>query len=708
MAELTQLPVGEFVRTLKDKVDNFSDSKFVFFIGAGCSISSGIPGAADLVKKWLPRIKKIKKGNDDNLDEWAKEQYNGYSPEQAAQFYPQVIKDLYPNPEDQQREIEKHMEGKNPRFGYSVLAQLMTLEQYARQFNFVLTVNFDDLIADALYYYTNKKPLVIYHESLAQYARILRVRPTIVKLHGDAKIQPLSSLEDTKELHERFKRKVKALLSEAGIIFLGYGGNDESITSILDELPEDSLPESIFWVNDHVPATDFGEWLKKRNATWVNHLDFDKFMAQMFGVFNLKLLDEDIKSRSERILNDYRKSVEELVEKTGAKPEEQELSDALSKAVSSAESWWAVELEARRYRESDPNKVNKIYLMGVKKFPDSFQLANNFAIFLEVIRNDYVGAREFYEKALELNESDAVITGNYAAFLMDKCNDHDKAELLYVKALRLDPYDAGNTGRYAAFLHSVREHYDKAEELYLKALELDPNNASNTGNYASFLDQARKDYDKAEELYKRALELNPTHVTATGNYASFLKRVRKDHEKAEELYKKALELDPDNVSYIGKYANFLANIRMDYDQAEELYVRALSIDPNHANNTASYGGFLLSRGNIKGLEFVDRALTLPAINIIKRPILLECRFYKYAHSVVDEVRIQSLEQARKMLLDGVRSPYFDLSQNVERAIADGHPEPDFLKVLAKVISDEANISELDKFDVWKEADEKDK
>ncbi len=57
MAELTQLPVGEFVRKLKDKADNFSDSKFVFFIGAGCSISSGIPravGQAISAKVWLP------------------------------------------------------------------------------------------------------------------------------------------------------------------------------------------------------------------------------------------------------------------------------------------------------------------------------------------------------------------------------------------------------------------------------------------------------------------------------------------------------------------------------------------------------------------------------------------------------------------------------------------------------------------------------
>lgn len=127
MAELQQCPVDEFVRRLKDKADKYSDSKFVFFIGAGCSISSKIPAAADLVRRWLPRLKYMKTESEDGVDEWAADQYEGYSPETAACFYPLIIRDLLPEPEDQQREIEKLMEGKDPGFGYSVLAQRMTL-----------------------------------------------------------------------------------------------------------------------------------------------------------------------------------------------------------------------------------------------------------------------------------------------------------------------------------------------------------------------------------------------------------------------------------------------------------------------------------------------------------------------------------------------------------------------------------------------------
>lgn len=48
----------------------------------------------------------------------------------------------------------------------------------------------------------------------------------------------------------------------------------------------------------------------------------------------------------------------------------------------------------------------------------------------------------------------------------------------------------------------------------------------------------------------------------------------------------------------------------------------------------------------------------------------------------------------------MRSPDWHLSINVERAVEDGHPHPNFLDKLAKVITDEINIEELDTFEVW--------
>ena len=49
MSNLRKMNAGEFARRLQ--IDSLMpDKRFAFFIGAGCSISSGIPGAGLLVK----------------------------------------------------------------------------------------------------------------------------------------------------------------------------------------------------------------------------------------------------------------------------------------------------------------------------------------------------------------------------------------------------------------------------------------------------------------------------------------------------------------------------------------------------------------------------------------------------------------------------------------------------------------------------------
>ena len=131
--------------------------------------------------------------------------------------------------EAQQREIERLCDNKFPAFGYSVLAALMEHTKANGTFNVVLTTNFDDLVADALYLFTSIRPLVIHHESLAGYIRPTRTRPLIVKIHGDNHLSPYNTPQETAELPDRTNVQVRNLLHDRGLIFLGYSGNDESV-----------------------------------------------------------------------------------------------------------------------------------------------------------------------------------------------------------------------------------------------------------------------------------------------------------------------------------------------------------------------------------------------------------------------------------------------------------------------------------------------
>ena len=731
---LKELHVQQFVRRFKERIVDF-DGRYAFFLGAGCSISSGIPGAKRLVQEWLIALKGEDTGSTDNLEAWVDENFENYDPDNPATSYADVMKTRFPQPRERQSEIERIVEGKDPGFGYGVFAKLITNDSFGPQCNVVLTSNFDDLVADALYLYTRKKPLVIAHESLAAFARETN-RPLVIKVHGDALLDPKNLEDETAELDSNVAETLERVMFERGIVFLGYGGNDKGILKALESLSESAFEWGVYWVNDALPKNEFGEWLEKRNAIWVKHLDFDELMAVFQEEFALERPDEE---RFNVLMKKYREALKKLSRRVMKKPESEDkvaIEAAVRKATKEFQDAWSVILEARQYEGTDNEKAEEIYGKGLQDFPEDGDLLGVYAYFLHFIRKDHDKADEYYRKAIEADPDDSDNLGNYAILLDDVRKDHDKAEEYYRKAIELDPDNANNLGNYAIFLKNVRKDHDKAEEYYRKAIEADPDHANNLGNYAAFLTNVRKDHDKAEEYFRKAIELDPenagnlgkyavflTYVrkdhdkageyytkvielhpdnaSNLGNYAVFLRLVRKDHDKAEEYFRKAIELDPESAGNLGKYANFLKDVRKDHDKADEYYRKAIEADPDDPDNLGNYAGFLLARGEGQsGWEYLEKARALADTD---EAVELELLFYDYAHNPDGKKRRKSLSETKKMIAAGVRSPYWDLTGNVERAVTDKHPEPELLSVLAKVIADEEKASALNKFEAWKKA-----
>lgn len=132
--------------------------------------------------------------------------------------------------------------------------------------------------------YTNKKPLVIVHESLASFVRVTGTRPVVIKLHGDARLAPKNTNVETSQLQKALTGVLRKLLAETGLIFVGYGGNDASIASVLSK---SSPPWGVFWVNENPPGPELAEWLKGVGGTWVKHRDFDELMLLIKNEFGL-------------------------------------------------------------------------------------------------------------------------------------------------------------------------------------------------------------------------------------------------------------------------------------------------------------------------------------------------------------------------------------------------------------------------------------
>ncbi len=269
MKRLRRMAAGEFVRRLKAASEQI-DKRFAFFLGAGCSVSSGIPDAATLVEcEWLPYLrdmcvpqsKDVEALAKKDVDALAKEEFPQYDPMNPSAVYGAVIERVFPFPADRQREIERLCDGKFPGFGYAVLAKQIALEGGA--FSVVLTTNFDDLMADALYLFADTRPLVIQHESLAGYIRSTRTRPIIVKLHGDHRLSPQSTAQETAALKEEVERQVRTISHDRGLIFIGYGGNDHGIKKMLEALAPEALPWEVFWVGRKEPQGPYGPGLTR-------------------------------------------------------------------------------------------------------------------------------------------------------------------------------------------------------------------------------------------------------------------------------------------------------------------------------------------------------------------------------------------------------------------------------------------------------------
>lgn len=692
---MRQLSARQFARKLKDLLKS-SDRRFIFFIGSGCSVTSGIGDASTLVGRWLPKLKRFLEGSEDNYEQWAKKKYPEYNGNNKAVIYSKVMKELFATPAERQEEIERICGNNTPGFGYAVLAQLMNYKKYGSYCNVVLTTNFDDMVADALYVFTSEKPLVMVHESLVSFIKISRTRPMIIKLHGDALISPKNT-EGEIVLEDEVKDTILNLLKETGLIFIGYGGNDSSIYDLFKDLPENALPWGIYWVGEQFPKNRLGKLLEARNTTHVNHFDFDELMLLLKKEFGLKRPDKNRFSKVFRKYFDKLQSLEDNISKRLDSPEKDALSEAAEDAVSELDEKYKFIFEALQHEKDNPDKADEIYLEGLDKFPKSVELLDSYAIFLTDIRKDYDNAEMNFKRSLEIDPKNERVLSNYALFLTKIRKNYDKSEEYYKHALEIDPDNSITLSNYANFLKTIRKDDDRAEKYYKRSLEIDPDNANTLNSYAVFLTDIRKDHDKAEEYYKRSLKIDPNDVFTLCNYANFQYRIKKDHNKAEEYYNRSLKIEPNDAITLCSLAALISDIRQDHDRAEEYLKRSLEIEPENASILGNYAGFLLSQGRAyEGFEYLDKAFKLCDIDDLE----LECRFYMYAHSKDGNKQKESLKKIKELIESDVRSRFWNLDANINRAIKDGHPQPEFLKALAKVISDELDVKELDKFDVW--------
>ena len=434
----------QLVRMLKDasrgsKGKGSGEMKFCFLIGAGASISSGIPSGAKLAWDWFQQIKEDCDGED--FEDWKSEVGipDQNIEEKAGEFYPEIYEKRFGHaPETGYDYIRGLMEDREPSLGYLILANIMVREKH----NVVITTNFDNLLEDAIRTYTKEKPFIAGHEALADYVPKRSDRPIILKLHRDLFLQPFSDQLNTDILQAAWESILGKFLSDYHLIVLGYGGNDGSLMNYLLKLKN---RKPIYWcVRNMDKITSKSLWntlspkakrLLKNDGYLVPIDDFDRFLYDCYAALGYKFLEgiekiEKPKSIHEILKPNYARIESIQTQLKQLLQTEEKLSKESFQSIKSflPDSWMWI-LKANQ--EKDIDKKDKIYREGIAKYPQDANLLGDYANFLCDIRHDYDQAESYYKRALEADPNHANTLGNYAVFLKDIRHDYDQAEMYY-------------------------------------------------------------------------------------------------------------------------------------------------------------------------------------------------------------------------------------------------------------------------------------
>lgn len=254
--------------------------RFIFFLGAGASESSGIPIAEYMRLDFERKLKEVWESEPSPKKAfypWVKSK-PGWKDNKGESDYAKWF-EAYDPAEDGRREyLDEWMAAASPGWGYFWLAQLL-----ARSYvGVVVTTNFDDLIYESCTKTSIVRPRV--YSTLDPYVSVelARNRPTIIKLHGDYLYGRFKNTRNDKT-DEELMGYVASLCQGYDIIVLGYGGQDKRIMK--DLFAKVPSTHSVYWCT--YKETQVPEKVKKivrdSPAHWfkVRTEGFDEFMDEL-------------------------------------------------------------------------------------------------------------------------------------------------------------------------------------------------------------------------------------------------------------------------------------------------------------------------------------------------------------------------------------------------------------------------------------------
>ena len=279
--------VGDLGRYISTRTD--LNPNYTVLLGAGCSVSSGIRSASELIKIWRAELYADLSGDTrkDASEDIQRELLKKQSWYEQGREYSTLFERRYDLQRQRRMFVEREVAGKLPSIGYAYLASLIE----AGYLNTVFTTNFDDLMNEAFYLYSQERPIICAHDSSINSVTVTSKRPKIIKLHGDYLFDDLkSTTRETENLEHNIRAKLTEFCKDYGLLVIGYSGNDRSIMDALNFLLKDEeyLKSGVYWClrDDAEIPEDLRKLLHRDRVYYVRITGFDELMAELYASLN--------------------------------------------------------------------------------------------------------------------------------------------------------------------------------------------------------------------------------------------------------------------------------------------------------------------------------------------------------------------------------------------------------------------------------------
>jgi hypothetical protein len=304
------LSIDELVRSIGIN----RETPLSLFLGAGASITSGIPSAAKCIWLWKRDIFLTKNPGleqqfreislpsvQNKIQRWLDTQ-GRYPDQTSSDEYGFFAEACYPIGQDRRKYFEALASKTKPHLGYKLLAALAE----SGLIRAVWTTNFDSLVPKAM----AVAELTVIEVSLDTPERVLRPYSkgelVHVALHGDYRYDALKNTDEELQTQDRILRQaLEQDLVNSTTLVCGYSGRDDSVMQVFSSAYSRAGTGKLFWCGfDNEPSQTVLKLIERgrhtgRAAYYVQTSGFDDLMTRLA----LHCLDAEKLNKAKMILS---------------------------------------------------------------------------------------------------------------------------------------------------------------------------------------------------------------------------------------------------------------------------------------------------------------------------------------------------------------------------------------------------------------------